>query len=268
MNAILSAIYPGTVMHQRVRPRRHRLTYRMFWLLLDLDEIDALSGSLRLFSRNRFNLFSFFDRDHGGGASLRAHVDGRLARAGLETGGMVQLLSMPRILGYVFNPLSIYFCRRRDGALQAMLYEVNNTFGERHSYLIPIEGDAGETIQQACEKRFHVSPFMAMDIAYRFRIGMPGQRLSVHITGSDAEGPMIVAAFSGRREALSDGALARTFLSHPLLTLKVVGGIHWEALRLWLKGIRLHPHPSAPDAAVTYVSARRSIRREVRRDVV
>ena len=254
---LTSAIYVGKVMHQRLRPRRHKLSYRMFSLLLDIDEIDGLAGRLRLFSRNRFNLFSFHDADHGDRAcvSLRAHVERHLAAAGLQSGGAIRLFSMPRILGYVFNPISIYFCHRRDGQLQAILYEVNNTFGQRHSYLIPANAEEGNIVEQRCEKRFFVSPFMGLDMDYGFRVGLPAKDMSVRITGSDGEGAMIVAAFTGEREELSDKALLRIFLSHPLLTLKVVAGIHWEAARLWLKGIQLHERPAAPGSPVTYVSS-------------
>src|SRR5262249_48726005 len=130
-----SAIYAGTVMHQRLRPRRHRLRYRVFSLLLDLDELDEVAARLRLLSRNRFNLFSFFDRDHGDGRRepLRMQIERRLAAAAIAPdGGAIRLLAMPRVLGYVFNPLSVYFCYRRTGVLAAVVYEVNNTFGERH----------------------------------------------------------------------------------------------------------------------------------------
>ena len=159
--AVCSALYVGTVMHQRLRPARHRLRYRMFSLLLDLDELSALARRLRWFSLNRFNVFSLHERDYGDvrsaadGAGLRACVERQLRAAGLPAGGAIRLLTMPRILGYAFNPLSVYFCDDADGALQALIYEVNNTFGERHSYLIEV--DAGErdggAIVQRCAKR-------------------------------------------------------------------------------------------------------------------
>lgn len=249
----VSALYVGHVMHRRTRPRAHRLRYRIFSLLLDLDEIDGLTGCLRLFSHNRFNLFAFHDRDHGDGTggSLRRHVEYHLAAAGLDIGGgAIRLLAMPRILGFAFNPLSIYFCHDREGALRAILYEVNNTFGERHSYLVPVDPSDG-AIRQQCEKTFHVSPFMAMDMRYAFRVAEPGARLSIAITGSDANGPLITAVHSATRHPLTDAALARAFLTHPLLTLKVVGGILWEAARLWIKGIPVHDRPAPPLHPVT-----------------
>jgi len=251
---IASGLYVGQVMHRRLRPRVHRLRYRLFSLLLDLDEVDDLARRLRLFSRGRFNLFAFHDRDHGVGTAepLRAQVERHLRAAGIAPdGGAIRLLTMPRILGYAFNPLSVYFCHRRDGALTAILYEVNNTFGQRHSYLLPVaEGDIS-LIRQATPKRFHVSPFMGMDMDYAFRVVPPGQRLAITIVGSDAEGPIITAALATTRRPLTDTALARAFVSHPLLTLKVVAAIGWEALKLWRKRVPVHRLPPPPDHAVT-----------------
>ena len=273
-----SALYAGNVMHQRLKPRRHRLTYRMFFLLLDLDEIDGLCRRLRLLSHNRFGMFSFFERDHGDGtdASLKAYVERQLEEAGIETGGPIQLLSMPRILGYAFNPLSIYFCHDRRGDLAAILYEVNNTFGQRHSYLIPVDddgdgdgdGDGDEgVVRQHCEKQFYVSPFIDMGMGYRFRIGLPGKGVAVHITGSDADGPLIVASFSGSRRELTDGALMRAFFAYPLLTLKVIAGIHWEALLLWAKGMRLYKRPAPPARPISHVAMHRMSQRKTEPDV-
>jgi uncharacterized protein len=249
-----SALYRGTVMHQRLRPRRHRLRYRVFSLLLDLDGIDALAARLWLFSRNRFNLFSFHDKDYGDGSGnpLRVQVERHMTKAGLEPdGGSIRLLTMPRILGYAFNPLSVYFCHRRSGALTAILYEVNNTFGQRHSYLMPVTNDGQGPIVQHCPKRFYVSPFLDMNMTYTFRIVPPGERVGIAINGRDAQGPIIVASLFGKRGALSDSGLALAFAVYPLLTLKVMIGIHWEALLIWLKGVRLRDRPPPPDRAVT-----------------
>jgi DUF1365 family protein len=248
-----SALYIGHVAHRRVRPRAHALRYRLFSLLLDLDEIDRLAARLRLFSRNRFNLFSFHDRDHAGGTAepLRVQIERHLRAAGLPTGGAIRLLTMPRMLGFAFNPLSVYFCHARNGRLAAILYEVNNTFGERHSYLLPADAGADGTIRHGCAKTFHVSPFMAMDMTYAFRVAPPGERLGIAITGADRDGTIITAVLSSRREDLTDAALARAFLTHPLLTAKVVAGILWEALKLWGKGVRIHAHPAPPAHPVT-----------------
>lgn len=261
MSETASALYAGSVMHVRLKPRRHRLAYRIFSLLLDLDELDALDRRLRLFSRNRFNIFSFHDGDHGGygAGSLKAQVEGLLVSAGLEPdGGPVRLLAMPRLLGYAFNPLSIYFCHRRDGALLALLYEVNNTFGQRHSYLIPVAAGAKFPLRQRAEKQFYVSPFMDMDLTYAFRIRPPGDEVHVSILASDAEGPVLSAVHHAARRPLDDRELARAFAAYPFLTLKVMAGIHWEALRIWIKGIGLRRRPPAPAAPVTISPSHRS----------
>lgn len=248
-----SGLYVGSVMHHRLRPRQHRLRYSIFYLLIDLDEVDALAGRLRLFSHNRFNLFSFHDRDHGEAAAvpLRDRIGQQLAEAGIESGGPIRLLTMPRILGYAFNPLSIYFCHRHDQSLSAIFYEVNNTFGQRHNYLIPVPPGTEGPIRQESRKSFYVSPFMTTDMIYSFSIVPPGKDLSVSVIGRDESGPLIIARLTAVRQDLTDASLARAFFVYPLLTLKVIAGIYWEALLIWLKGIRLHPRPSPPDRPVT-----------------
>ncbi|HMG81150.1 MAG TPA: DUF1365 family protein [Xanthobacteraceae bacterium] len=253
-----STLYAGTVTHRRVRPRPHRLRYRVFWMLLDLDEIDRLPARLRLFSHNRFNALSFFDADHGDGSGrpLRDQVESHLRAAGLEPdGGAIRLFCMPRIFGYGFNPLSVYFCYQRDGSLAALLYEVHNTFRERHAYLIPVDRTEGTVIDQRCRKRFYVSPFMDMDMNYRFRVAVPEERIAVAIRAADQDGLLLAAALSGDRLAMTDATLLRLLATHPLLTLKVIGAIHWHALRMVLKGFRLRPRPRPPDAPVTVVNA-------------
>jgi DUF1365 family protein len=249
-----SAIYAGRVLHARWRPVRHRLGYRALYLLLDLDELPELSRRLRLFSTGGFNLFGFRERDHGGGSDrpLRSYVESHLRRAGIEAdGGPIRLLAMPRVLGTVFNPLSVYFCHRADGTLAAVLYEVNNTFGERHSYLIPAGTTAGGVLRQSCAKCFYVSPFLDMKLTYHFRVAPPGERASVVVQTHDSEGPILTAVFAGARAPLTDANLCRAFLRHPLLAMQVLGAIHWEALKLWRKGLRVRPRPAPPHQAVS-----------------
>jgi DUF1365 family protein len=244
-----SCLYTGTVMHRRFKPRAHRLSYRVFWCLLDLDELPQLPSRLRFFSLKGFNLFGFRNADHGDGSELplRAQVEAYLATAGIDLeGGAIRLLCMPRLLGFVFNPISVYYCYGPGGALKALLYQVHNTFGQRHSYLIPVDSEPGEPLEQRCLKAFYVSPFMDMDIAYRFRVQPPDARVALVIESSDAQGPVLFASLAGERRTLTDAALLRAFLSFPLMTLKVVAGIHWEALKLWSKGMRLRPRPPAP----------------------
>lgn len=252
MPELRSGLYTGAVMHHRLRPRQHRLRYSIFYLLLDLDEIETLASQLRLFSHNRFNLFSFHDRDHGEGTqSPRDRIIRHLDEAGIETGGPIQLLTMPRILGYAFNPLSIYFCHRRDGILSAIFYEVNNTFGQRHNYLIPVAPGTTGPVRQESQKSFYVSPFMTTDMVYSFSIVPPGKDVSVSVIGLDEDGPLIIARLTAVRQELSDASLVRAFFVYPLLTFKVIAGIYWEALLIWLKGSRLYPRPSPPDRPVT-----------------
>ena len=258
MNASNSALYVGQVAHRRLRPRKHALRYRTFALLLDLDELPDLAARSRLFSHNSFNLFSFYDRDYGSGATpLREQIEGHARQVGLDLdGGSIRLLTMPRILGYAFNPISLYFCHARDGGLLAILYEVNNTFGQRHSYFIPVEAAAPGPIRQSCAKQFYVSPFMAMDMVYEFTVSPPGENVSIAIVERDRQGVVLTATQAQDRVALTDAALSRVFFSHPLLTLKVVVGIHLEALVLWVKGMRLQIRPPPPDQPVTHVARR------------
>ncbi len=252
-----SCLYTGTVMHRRFKPKQHRLSYRVFWALLDLDELPLLAKRLRFFSRERFNLFGFYNADHGDGSAtpLRVQVEAHLTKAGIDLdGGAIRLLCMPRLLGFTFNPISVYYCHHRDGTLTALLYEVHNTFGERHSYLIPVDdAAAGEPLEQRCLKAFYVSPFMDMDIAYTFRVQPPADRIALVIDGADSTGRVITASLAGERRELTDRALLASFAAFPLLTLKVVAGIHWEALKLWIKGMRLRPRPPAP-RAITIVT--------------
>ncbi|MET0374696.1 MAG: DUF1365 family protein [Rhizorhabdus sp.] len=256
-----SAIYAGQVFHRRFRPRAHRLRYAIFQCLFDLDEIDMMTGKLRLLSRNRFNLFSFYDKDFAdrSGTSLRAQIEALMVRAGQEPdGGPIRLLTMPRMLGHAFNPISVWFSHRRDGSLATLIYEVTNTFKERHSYVIPVTADqaaGGALIRQVCDKSFYVSPFMDLDMRYDFTVEPPMERTRVVVAGGDIKGPLIVAAFQGVRRELSDAALAKTFLRYPLLGLKVVAGIHVEAFWLFLKRIGVRRHVATSGDGVSIVPA-------------
>ncbi len=255
MSETASCIYFGEVVHQRFSPRRHRLRYRVWQGLFDLDDLPSLGRRLRLFSHNRANVFSFHDSDHGdaAGGELRTYVENLLTQAGLSVdGGRIALLCMPRIFGFVFNPLSIFYCYTRRGDLIANLYEVNNTFGQRHSYLIPVETTANGCVRQICKKEFYVSPFMDMDMTYEFKFTLPGATLATSIRGNQTDGaPLIFASFTGARRGLSDITLLTALVTFPLLTLGVVAAIHWEAIKLFAKGLRLRRRPSPPAAAVT-----------------
>ena len=260
-----SALYLGRVTHQRTRPVTHSLSYRVFWLLLDLADIDGLNRQLRLFSRNRFNLLSFHDRDHGDGSgeTLRSQIKFWLDRAGVDIGdGPIRLLTMPRVLGYVFNPISFYFCHWPDGRLAAMVYEVTNTFGLRHTYVVPIrpEDQAAGLIRQEAAKDLYVSPFMGMDMNYEFRGRAPRERLDLTVRGLDAHGLLISAAMSARRRPLQDLELLSAAFCLPFMTLKVIAAIHWEALKLWLRGVPLTRQPAPARESVTIQAAAPRVR--------
>jgi DUF1365 family protein len=238
---LTSGIYVGQVVHQRHRPKKHHMRYRVFSMLIDLDELPALHR-LRLFAHNKRALFSFREADHGQGADPRSWVSAQLAAHGMAAPGRVRLLCYPRILGYVFNPLSVWFCDDADGQPLATVYEVHNTFGERHTYVLPAHG------AQEVDKTFYVSPFIGEDCRYSFSITPPGDRVRVAINETEAGAPLLYAAFAGKRRAFTDRVLLGLFFSHPLMTFKVTAGIHWEALKLWRKGLRIHRHTKPVEA--------------------
>jgi hypothetical protein len=237
-------------MHRRMRPRRHHFRYRAWWLCLDLEEIEALDSKLRLFSRRRRNLISFHDDDYGHDTSdLRVQIERQLCASDINfDGGPIRLLCSPRVLGYQFNPLSIYFCYRRAGDLAATVYEVHNTFGERHSYCIAARADSAGVVRQTRDKSFYVSPFMGMDMSYDFRLAAPGETLTVGITGSEDGTPLINTVLQAQRQELSDRRLATLLFTHPFVTWKIIAAIHFEAVRLWWKGLAIHPHSASVDA--------------------
>lgn len=246
---IRSRLYAGHVFHHRLRPRVHKLRHGVFWMLLDLDEIGSIAGQLKLFSHNRFNIVSFHDADHGDGSSvaLRIQIGELLRTAGMSSEfGRIELLCMPRIFGYGFNPLSVYFCYRSDESLAVIIYEVHNTFGERHNYIIPCKQIAERTVEQRCAKAFFVSPFLEMDMSYSFLVDLPAETVKVSIRAEDGHGPILFASLFGSKQVLSDKSLLRLIIRHPALTVMVVAAIHWHALRMVLKGFRLRRHEPVP----------------------
>jgi uncharacterized protein len=250
-----ATLYFGKVMHARLAPIRHRFSYRVMSLLIDLDRLDEADRASPLFGVNRAALYSFCETDHGDrdGSSLRAHAQARAAEHGIDlTGGRVLLLCYPRLFGYTFNPLSVYFCHCADGALALIIYEVRNTFGEIHSYVLPVKpGEAScAGIRQTQDKLFHVSPFIDMATRYHFHISPPDEHLRLRILQTGREGPYLAATFSGRRRALTTAALLRSFFALPFLTFKIVAAIHWQALRLWLKGVAVVPRPDTATATL------------------
>lgn len=245
-----AVLYDGTVMHARMKPVAHRFTYRIFTLVVDIDRLAEAGRLSPLFSIGRFNLFSFSEADHGAadGTALRPWVERALGEAGLPAPARVLLQATPRVLGRVFDPLSIFYCYDDAGALAAMIYEVRNTFGERHAYVAKVEaGDIGpEGLRQERAKLFYVSPFVPMEMRYRFRILPPGKTLRVRILETDAQGPLLAATFVGASHPLTSRRLVGTFVKVPFLALKILGAIHWEAPKLWLKGVPFFTRPPAP----------------------
>jgi hypothetical protein len=248
------AIYVGEVVHKRLRPRPHALEYRVFSLLLDVDRIGEALAPLRLLSRNRFNLLGFHDSDHGPGDGTPVAVHARrvLAEAGIATGGArILLLAYPRVLGYVFNPISVYYVLDAAGRLSALLYEVNNTWGGRTSYAVRAGEPTGRIFHQSARKKMEVSPFADRSGRYAFRVNIPGDELVLGVQLRDPVGPLIKTHFKAAALPLTDGVLARLSLRLPLMTMKVIGAIHLEAFKLWAKGVPLasRQHDPATSAA-------------------
>ena len=246
------ALYIGEVMHQRLRPFGHRLAYRVFSLLVDLDRLDELDRMSPLFSVDAANLVAFRQSDHVAEGSVRAHADRLLAQAGLDRpAARILLLCYPRIFGYVFNPISVYFAYDDADVLVALIYAVRNTFGEKHTYVARIEpGDMSDAgVRQTRRKLFHVSPFVGMDARYHFHVLPPGETVRLRINETEAGEPLLAASFGGSVAQLNSAALTACLLKIPLMTWKITAGIHWEALKLWLKGARFHRSPPAPAPA-------------------
>ncbi|MEO1539668.1 MAG: DUF1365 domain-containing protein [Pseudomonadota bacterium] len=232
-------LYQGHVMHMRLQPRTHRFRYRLFSVLLDIDRMQEAMHASRILKWERFGLLSFRNRDHGArdGSALRPWVEAQLAARGLSAPDHIRLLCFPRMLGYVFNPLSVYFCYDADGELSATVYEVKNTFGGQEVYALAAETDPDGAIRQEQDKGFWVSPFIDMAQRYRFTVRAPDRRLSLRIRQAGPEGETLIATHTAQGQPGSDAALATAMARHPLMTLKVIAGIHWEALRLFLKGV-------------------------------
>ena len=243
-----SGIYRGSVVHERVRPRHHRIRYGVFSMLLDLNDLANLSNCHKLLAYNSKAFFSIRDEDHGDGSNIKDWVESVLLDAGLsEANHQVMMLCYPRILGFVFNPLTVFFCYRQNGSLRAIIYEVHNTFRERHWYILPVTNNSANIIKQKCKKELYVSPFVPMDCTYNFFIQPPGDRVRVVIREEDSEGLLLAAAFSGNYSPLNDLTLFKAALRYPLMTVKVIAGIHFEAIRLFFKGIPNFPHSAADE---------------------
>lgn len=236
-------LHAGKVAHIRHTPFRHRFSYRMWMLSCDLD---APTES-RLFRRNRAGLVSLHDADHGprDGSPLRPWAEALLAREGLgRFAHTIRFMAIPRVLGYAFNPIAFYLCHDAEGRLGAVINQVKNTFGDQTAYVLPVE--AGPTIRQQADKRMHVSPFFDMQGGYRFAFTDPdGPDFHLSIRYGAADTPRMTATMRLLRTPLNDPALLRLLLAMPLMPLKVFAAIHWEAIRLKLRGARFHAIPPA-----------------------
>ena len=245
-----SCIYEGTVRHRRFSPVPHRFAYRLFMLYLDLAELPAVFGGRWLWSVDRSNIASFWRADHIGdpAVALDSAIRCLVAqRTGRWPQGPIRLLTHCRYFGYVFNPVSFYFCYDVTGArVETIVAEITNTpWGERHCYvLVEADNRVLSPRKRFCfDKGFHVSPFMDMHVSYDWRFTEPGSRLAIHMENHRAGHCFFDATMVLRREALTGSSLARVLVHYPFMTAKVIGAIHWQALQLWIKGVPFHPHP-------------------------
>ena len=235
-----SCIYSGFVTHRRFKPKRHFFSYKIFSLLLDLEEIEKLENKIKFFSFNKLNILSFYNTDHGprDGSCLIHWVKKILKNSKINIGsGKIKLLCFPRFFGYVFNPLSVFYCYDEDSKLKAILYEVKNTFNEQHTYVFPVLSSS-KLILHKCNKKFYVSPFIQMETFYNFRLSNPDKNINIFIKQRDLGGTLLTACQVGKRIDLNNRQLFSQFLKHPLMSFKVILAIHFEAFRLWAKGIK------------------------------
>ena len=235
-----SIIYNGKVIHRRFKPKEHYFKYNVFSLLIDIDELKIIENKIKIFSYNKFNIISFFDKDHGprDGTSVKEWVIKNLKDIEIENHKIqIKLLCYPRIFGYAFNPLSIFFIYDENSRLIAILYEVKNTFGEQHTYVFKTDDE--KVIINDCTKKFHVSPFIEMECHYYFRVLKPSDKISVIIDQKDKDGKILYASQDGKAAELNEKNLLASYISHPLMTFKIIAAIHYEALKLWFKGIKV-----------------------------
>lgn len=251
---IKPSIYFGETYHKRFFPKIHELRYQIFQILIDLE--GELFG-LKYFSKNRFNLFSFYDKDHGPVQGDNKQILSNRIRIFLDNNNIenhdckIYLMAMPRVLGFVFNPISIYFVEDSLGEIRAILYEVNNTFGDRHTYIIKTKENM---IMHEAQKRLHVSPFMdTKGMEYSFKLHLPDEKFQLSINLNKVENwektKYLFANFKANALKFDDNELLKLFFKLPFMTLKVVFGIHWEALKIIFKGIFLKPKPPTPKSS-------------------
>lgn len=236
-------------MHQRLTPKVHRFDYRVFYLWLDLDELDELHVSLRAFSRNKWNVFSFYDRDHLelGEPSAKANLLRWLAARDVAVADIsrIRLLTFPRVFGYIFNPVCFYFCFDAQEVPLCAVAEVTNTFHEQKPYLL-LDRDSNGRFRLVTPKHFYVSPFSSLDLCFDFKLGVPDERINIHIDDREGDVPVLLSSVTGERKPLTDRQLLWVMVKYPLLTLRVIFLIHWHALLLWVKRIPFHRKAAHP----------------------
>lgn len=251
-------------MHHRLAPKEHRFRHPVFMLCLDLDEIDRLSKTLALFSRNRFNAYSFYDKDHlaAAGETAKHTIMAWLKHEGVDVRGddRIHLLTFPRVFGYIFNPVSFYFCMRKSGEPVCAIAEVGNTYGEHKRYLVPLsEDESAGLFVLSVPKEFYVSPFSDLDIRFEFRLRMPGDRLAIQVNDHNGARCVLVTALTGSQRPLTNFCLAWFIVQYPLMTLKVILLIHWQALLLYFKRVPFFRKAARPELQVDVIHPHQSL---------
>lgn len=257
-SSAVACFYLGQVMHDRLRPVRNRFVYPVFFVRLRVDALDQVRRTW--FGVDRWSVLSIRRRDYGprDGSSLVAWIQGRLEQAGIKADGEIWLQTFPRLFGFAFNPVSFWYCQAKNGQTVAVLAEVNNTFGERHCYLLDLSRRAEPVAH--CSKNFHVSPFLKVEGHYRFRFRESGTRNFVGIDYYDDAGLLLKTSISGCQQEFSWGPVSRALLTQPLMTLGIVARIHWQALRLWWRRVPVFAKPSPPALSITHSSTNEASR--------
>lgn len=256
---MIASLFFGKVRHTRLRPKLHKFKYSVFSVFLDLDKLDSYSKSFKLFGYNKFAPISFYDSDHGpeDGRSVSEWIRRYLKIYGFSGDGKIFIQCYPRVFGYVFNPIATYFCYSAEKNLEAVVYEVRNTFKQKHCYVLPVVGSQ-KNIRQYCSKSLYVSPFNEMDHSYSFKLYFSLNKFFLSVVERDAFGDLLIASFSANKVAFNEKNLARALIKFPFMTFKVIAAIHLEALKLWLKGMPLVKKPKENPPQISHYKGYRS----------